>query len=95
MLRAPIQAMPALETAPVPADFDEGWSGPVDRLLGPMLPPAIMDVVGAPFVLAETLMSALVSSSQVLMLPIVLMLMALASRRFRRELASFLVGTDA
>jgi len=59
-----------------------------------MLPPAIMDIVGAPFVLAETLMSALVSSSQVLLLPLLLMLMALASRRLRRELAAFLSGVD-
>jgi len=64
----------------------------VDRLLGPVLPPALVDAIASPLVLAETLLSAIVSSSSALLLPLTLFALALASRRFRREMTVFLSG---
>lgn len=77
-----------------PGSWDTGISGSIGRLLEPILPPSIVDVVMSPLILGEALLGAVFASSQMLLVPGLLLLISLSTRRGRRAWLSSIASSD-
>ena len=65
------------DTAPGATDMPDTASGlsvSINRLLGPVAPPALVDAVASPLVVLEALVAAVTSSSQALIIPGIVLL---------------------
>jgi hypothetical protein len=76
------------DTALEPGDMPEaagGLSVSINRLLGPVAPPALVDAVTSPLVMLEALVAAMTSSSQSLIVPGIVLLVGVGVPGRRRR----------